>query len=176
MVPNKLLDHYLKEIQNGEIKALASLYQDTKTSVYSFALSILKNKALAEETLQDVYIKIYENVNLYKPSDKPLAWILTITKNTAFTKLKKEKNNVDIDLYKDILSNTKNNTDNNLFLSYLFKHVNDEERTIIFLHIISGFKHTEIAKILDIPLGTVLSKYKRTMDKLKEIGKEDYER
>ena len=173
MVPNKLLDKYLKGIKDGDKDALANLYNETKSSVYAYALSILKNKALAEEVLQDTFVNIYENANLYNSNNKPLAWILTITKNNALMKLRKEKNNIDIDLFKETISNTKDNIDNKLFLSYLFEHVSDSEREIVLLHAISGFHHREIATFLNLPLGTVLSKYKRTLNKLKSIAKED---
>ena len=76
LVPNKTLDKYLYSIQKGDKDALSRLYIETKSSVYAYALSLLKNKALAEEVLQDTYIKIYENANLYTSKNKPLAWIL----------------------------------------------------------------------------------------------------
>ena len=173
MVPNKILDKFLKEIANGNKKALESLYNETKTAVYGYILSILKNKSLAEEALQDTYIKIWENSYLYKKQDKPLAWIFTIAKNISLMKIRKEKNHFDIDDLKEVLKVNKTNIDDRLFLSYLFSNVSDEERDIIVLHAVSGFKHKEIAKMMDIPLGTVLSKYKRTICKLKNIAKED---
>ena len=173
MVPNKVLDNYLKEIANGNKDALSSLYNDTKVAIYGYILSILKNKTLAEEAIQDTYIKIWENSYLYKSNKKPLAWIFTIAKNISLMKIRKEKNHTDIDDLKEILSSSKTNIDDKLFLSYLFSNVSDEERNIVILHVVSGFKHTEISKMLDLPLGTVLSKYKRTLNKLKNIAKED---
>ena len=172
MVLNKLLDTYLEGIKEGNKDSLANLYNETKSSVYAYALSILKNKVLAEEVLQDTFINIYENANLYNSKNKPLAWILTITRNNALMKIKKEKNNIDIDLFKEVISNTKDNIDNKLFLSYLFEHVSDTDREIVLLHAVSGFHHREIASFLNLPLGTVLSKYKRTLNKLKLVAKE----
>ena len=173
MVPNIILDNYLKEIENGNKEALSSLYTDTKTAVYGYILSILKNKHLAEEALHDTYVKIWESSYLYKSNNKPLAWIFTIAKNISLMKIRKEKNHSDIDDLNEVLNSKETNIDDRLFLSYLFSKVSDEERTIVILHVVSGFKHHEIAKILDIPLGTVLSKYKRTMEKLRNIDKED---
>lgn len=173
MVPNKILDKLLKEVTNGNKKSLEVLYNETKSAVYGYILSILKNKSLAEEALQDTYIKIWENSYLYKKQDKPLAWIFTIAKNISLMKIRKEKNHSDIDDLKEILTINKTNIDDRLFLSYLFSNVSDEERNIVILHVISGFKHKEISQMLDIPLGTVLSKYKRTISKLKNIAKED---
>ena len=50
----------------------------------------------------------------------------------------------------------------------------DEERQIIVLHVVSGFKHREIAKMMNLPVGTVLSKYKRTINKLQALQKEGF--
>ena len=87
MVPNKLLDIYLERIKDGDKLSLENLYNLTKDSVYAYSLSILKNKHLAEEVLQDTYINIYENANLYNSRNKPLAWILTITRNNCLKKI-----------------------------------------------------------------------------------------
>jgi RNA polymerase sigma-70 factor (ECF subfamily) len=46
--------------------------------------------------------------------------------------------------------------------------LSDEERQIVILHAVSGVKHREIAKIMEMPLPTVLSKYNRAMKKLKK--------
>lgn len=173
MVPNKVLNYYLKEIVNGNKDALSSFYNDTKTSVYGYILSIVKNKSLAEEVLQDTYIKIWENAYLYKNDSKPMAWVFTIAKNNSLMKIRKEKHHQDIDDLKEVLSIKSNKSDDRLLLSYLFKDIKDEERQIIILHLVSGFKHKEIAKMMELPLGTVLSKYKRTIEKLKNVYKED---
>ena len=76
-----LIENYIKDISKGDKEALSKLYEVTKSSVYGFALSILKNMHDAEDVLQEVYVKIYENASLYQANKKPLAWILKITKN-----------------------------------------------------------------------------------------------
>ena len=57
--------------------------------------------------------------------------------------------------------------------SYL-KLLSDEERQIVVLHAISGFKHHEIAKVLKLPLPTVLSKYSRALKKLRNMMGKEY--
>ena len=173
LAPNKVLDNLLNGISKGSKYALNDLYVETKTAVYAYALSILKNKENAEDVLQETYITIWEKIDTYRSSGKPLAWILTITKNLALMKFRKEKKNVDIDLYKDILSKESDNTIDKLFLSKLFEELSDDEREIVILHAVSGFKHREIARIMNISIGTVLSKYKRTIEKLKRLAKEE---
>ena len=168
--PETSLEKCIKDISFGDKDALSTLYNLTKTSVYGFALSILKNMHEAEDVLQEVYIRIYENASFYNPNGKPLAWILTITKNLAFMKLRKNRNHVDLNELHEISADHKeiNNAENKILLASVFEHISDEERNILILHAVSGFKHREIAKILEIPLTTVLSKYNRTIKKIKK--------
>lgn len=170
-----LLEEYIENISYGSKEALSNFYEITKVSVYGFALSILKNKHDAEDILQEVYIKIYENASTYQKSGKPLAWILTITKNLSLMRLRKEKNNSNIDELKEIISCSKyqNDAETKLLLSTVFNYISEEERQILILHAVSGFKHKEISKILDIPTSTVLSKYNRAIKKIKKAMNEE---
>ena len=172
---NYILDQYINDIALGNTDALALLYRATQVSVYGFALSILKNIHEAEDILHDVYIKIYENASTYQNNGKPMAWILTITKNLSLMKLRKNKNNIDIDEILDFFP-TKHehyNTETKLLLTVAFKYISDEERNILMLHAVAGYKHREIAKLLEIPLSTVLSKYNRTIKKIRNFISEE---
>ena len=170
-----LIEKLIKNVGEGDKEALSALYEHTKTAVYGFSLSILKNTHEAEDVLQEVYIKIYESASVYQSKGNPLAWILTITKNLSLMKLRKNKNHKDVDELKEILADNTNTdiAENKMLLSSVFEHISDEERNILMLHAVSGFKHREIAKMLEIPLATVLSKYSRAIKKIKErMGEE----
>lgn len=168
-----LLEKSIENIANSNKVALTELYEATKSSVYGFALSILKNSSDAEDVLQETYIKIYENAASYQANGKALAWILTITKNLAYMKLRKKKDTIDIEEAHDVLS--KNNShEDKIVLETAFRCLSEQERNILILHANSGFKHREIAKVLKLPLSTVLSKYHRAIKKMKlMINKED---
>ena len=170
-----LIENYIKDISKGDKEALSKLYEVTKSSVYGFALSILKNMHDAEDVLQEVYVKIYENASLYQANKKTLAWILKITKNLALMKIRKNKNHNNIDDFRETLSDYKEITDNEdkMLIVTIFEEISDEERNIIVLHSVSGFKFREISKLLEMPLATVLSKYNRAIKKIKErMGEE----
>ena len=62
--------------------------------------------------------------------------------------------------------------ENEMVLEKAFEILNKQERTIVVLHMIDGLKHREISKITGIPLSTVLSKYNRSLKKLREFIKE----
>ena len=185
LVPNvdecqeSLLEKYIKDISFGNKDSLSDLYNVTKTSVYGFALSILKDLHEAEDVFQEVYIKIYENASFYQANGKPLAWILTITKNLALMRLRKKRNHMDLAELNEILADNKgvNDTETQMLISTVFEYISDEERNILILHSVSGFKHREIAKMLGIPLATVLSKYNRAIKKIKKrMGEDIYEK
>jgi len=53
-----------------------------------------------------------------------------------------------------------------MVLAAAFHVLTEEERTIVLLHAVSGFKHREIAQFLSKPLATVLSKYRRAIKKI----------
>lgn len=175
---NHHIEKIISEIKNGSIEALSELYISTKETVYGFALSILKNSQEAEDVLQEVYIRIHKSADLYEPTGKPVAWILTITKNLAYMKIRQNKNHVDInELENHLIVNLNENIENRLFIKTVFSYISDEERNILTLHSISGFKHREIAKILSMPLATVLSKYNRAIKKIKKrMSEEEYEK
>ena len=61
-----------------------------------------------------------------------------------------------------------------IVLAAAINSLGDEERQIVTLHALTGMKHREIAELLDLPLATVLSKYRRALIKLKKyLTKED---
>ena len=164
------VNNYLERIALNDIEAFNELYNLINNNVYSFALSILKNNEDAKDVMQEVFITIYHNAYKYQNQNKPMAWILTITKNIAYTKIRNNKKTINVDEIEFI---TKPNHDDKILVEYLLNNLTTEERNIIILHAMNGFKFYEIAKILDLKLTTTLSKYHRAIKKLKELIKEE---
>lgn len=164
------LSSYIFQIANDDIEALHKLYELINKSVYSFALSILRNHDDALEVMQDTFVSVYNNADRYENKDKPMAWILTITKNLSYMKLRKSKVMSDID---DLVFASNDNHDDKLLVKYLLDKLTKEEREIVILHVVNGFKFHEIAKLLNLKLSTTLSKYHRAIKRIKEIVKEE---
>jgi RNA polymerase sigma-70 factor (ECF subfamily) len=163
-------------ISKGDKTALGSLYAQTKTAAYGFALSILRNRDDAEDVLQDTYVKIYDSASEYRPLGKPMAWILTITRNLCLMKLRRDKRiaaqSEDVWDPPDPKDPIANGADR-VVLQAALEILSDEERQIVTLHAVAGQKHREIASILELPLSTTLSKYHRALSKLKKYLEED---
>lgn len=168
------LDQYLQGIAKGNQKELGRLYEQTRSAVFGFALSILKNTQDAEDILQEVYVKIYTSAHAYKSKGKPMAWILTITRNLALMRIR-EKNKTTLMPTEEIQDEyqTAVTDEDRMVLKAMLTDLKDEERQIVMLHSITDLKHREIALIMDLPLPTVLSKYNRAIKKLRKIIKED---
>lgn len=172
---NKRVEDLILQIANGDKNAVGDLYEFVKTDVYAYALSKLKNKTDAEDVLHDTFVNVYKYACKYKPIGKPMAWIITIERNLIKRWFQLQVRTAVID---DSLENTFYRSDfeseriNSEFLRELLKTLSEEEREIISLHVVSGFKHKEIARLLCKPLSTVLSKYNRAIKKLKVIIKE----
>ena len=88
---NISLDDYILGIADGDTKYLEKLYGATKTYVFGYAFSILKNINDSEDVMQDVFLNIYKNANFYSSKNKPMAWIITITRNLCLEKLRRKK-------------------------------------------------------------------------------------
>ena len=166
-------ERLILELAGGERRALAELYRQTDSAVYGFALSILKDPHAAEDVMQDTYLKILDSAQSYAPMGKPMAWILTITRNLAYQRLRRAKRETaaeDIPEEADhaILSEE---TENKMILETALKTLGEEERQIVMLHAVSGLKHREIAALLGLGLPTTLSRYHRALAKLqKQLG------
>ena len=165
------MDDLLFRIAAGEQAALAQLYEHTQASVFGFALSILKNTHDAEDVLHDCYVAVWQGAAGYRSRGKPLAWILTVTRNLCLQQLRTRSRVADLapEDWKPYLADKEGVTlEDRSILRSCMEQLRDEERQIVTLHALSGFKHREIAAILQLPLPTVLSKYHRAVKRLKQ--------
>ena len=166
------LDTYIRRIAAGDTRALENLYHETHTSVYAYVISVLKNVHDAEDVLHDCYLAVHSAAANYSSSGKPMAWIITIAKNLCLMKLRERKKKAEVE-DEDFFINAQYNEDSRLtpedafILNECMNELSDEERQIVVLHVVSGFKHREIASFLNMALPTVLSKYHRALKKLK---------
>ncbi|MBR2315253.1 MAG: RNA polymerase sigma factor [Clostridia bacterium] len=167
-------DELIVKIAQGDQDAFHKLYEETSSLVFGYALSILKDKHKAEDVMQDTYIKVYSNAGSYTGKGKPMAWILTITRNLALMNFRqKQHENIDDDQYQSIYDMPHIHSENKMLVDHLLSRLSDEEREIVMLHAMSELKHREIAALMELPLSTVLSKYNRAIAKLREFMKEE---
>lgn len=164
------LEELMAGLAAGDRESLAQLYHRTRAAVYGLALSILGSGHDAEDVTQDTYVTAWEKCHLYRPQGTPMAWLLTITRNLARMKLRDRGRTQDLgeEQWQAIPAQSPSvTTEDRAVLEAALNILSDQERQIVILHAASGLKHREIAKLLELPLPTVLSKYRRALSKLK---------
>lgn len=165
------LDALLSRVAAGDRDALALFYEQTRGAVYGYALSILRNEQDALDAVHDSYLLIVKNASKYKTQGKPMAWVFTIVKNTCLQQLRVRRKTdgfVQEQAFHVELS-AEMNADDRLTLTACMEGLSEEERQIVVLHAVAGLRHREIAQMMDLPLATVLSKYHRSLKKLRAI-------
>ncbi len=164
----KQIDKLLVKISQGDNAAFGELYLKTKNGVFSFLYSYFRNYENTEDAMQTVYLKIKLNIDRYVHGTNGAAWILQIAKNQALNELGKSKR-VE---YGDGVTETVRPQTVGEITEIMGKVLSEEEQCIVTLHVLWGYRHREIAEQLGCPTGTVTSKYKRSIAKLKKALKE----
>ncbi len=166
-------ERLFERIRQGEQDAFRELYEVSYRPLYAFLLSHTMNSDDAQDLLQDTYIQIYKNCHMYKEQGNPMAWMMKIAKNLFLMKCRKDKEagiNYD-DLENELGFEDMSSVENRMVLEKMFELLSVDDRNLIIMHDISGMKHREIAKLMDLPLGTVIARYNRGIRKLrKEFG------
>ena len=165
------LEQLLALIAEEDKIAFERFYRLTDKMIYGFILSILRNPYDAEDAMQDTYLRIRASAHLYQAKGKPMAWVFTIARNLCLMKIRKNKQHEEssYDLLEyEIAADSKGSVEDRMVLNQVLQTLNETERQIVILHAANGLKHREIALILDMPLPTVLSKYARSIAKLKK--------
>lgn len=169
---NEIDEGLFERIASGDDEAFAELYYATYKQVFAFLLSLTKNREDAEDLLQNTYIKVRNGSHLYNRQGTPKAWIMKIAKNLYLDYVRKYGKcaQVDYELVENYISeNNSNYSENKMIIHDALKKLNEQETTIIVMHIYDGLKHKEIAEILGMPLATVLSKYNRSLKKMRKV-------
>lgn len=158
-------------------QALATLYKLTSAELYAVLLRILKNKTLAEETLQEAYMNIWKKADTYHhQKGEPMAWIVSIARYRALDILRQQKTRQQYeDLYeieKTIQSpqfdETITDQDEAVVLGECLDRLQTDARRSVVMAYCEGYTHQELSEHLGKPIGTVKSWIRRSLKHLQE--------
>ena len=170
-IDDKELEKIFFDIKQNKIHGIEELYSKYKKMIYCIAFSILKNQEDSEDIMQMIFAKIYEMENSKLPTNNYASWIYSITKNETINFIKKKKNDVPLDKIYEISddNNELNKVIDNIEFNRLISKLNDKEKEIITLKILSDFSFEEIGKMLKEPVGTVKWRYYKSIYCLRAI-------
>ncbi len=140
---------------------------------------ILKKEELAEEVLQDVFLKVWDKIESYDPSKGRLfTWMLNIARNQAIDKTRskefsKGKKTGDIDNFVNRIDREGyvEQKVESIGLPEMLKVLPDDQRFIIDQHYLKGYTQAEIAEEFNLPLGTVKTRMRLAMKGLRTLLK-----
>jgi RNA polymerase sigma-70 factor (ECF subfamily) len=164
----------IRRIIRQDQHALMELYQMYGGLVYGLALRVLQNPGMAEEVTQDIFLKVWQQPDRWNPElGQFSSWLLTITRNAAIDRLRKERHApVQGMEHVEAASHTPGidaHWYDGQVLVNLLEQLPVEQRQLIELAFYQGFTHSELAERLRLPLGTVKTRLRMGLQKLKTL-------
>lgn len=157
--------------KGGDINAFTILYSRYQKKLYSYAFYRLGNSADAEDAVSDCVLSAFEQISQLKSAEAFSSWIFRILYCCCTSAMKNQINQRhmdDIADHENMLCITYDETDEQIELKKALALLNEEEREIVLLSVVAGFKSREIAKINGMTAGSVRSKLSRSLAKMKD--------
>jgi RNA polymerase sigma factor (sigma-70 family) len=159
-------EELIQHLLSGDSKRFEILYDHFSPVLFGITKKIVKNEELAEDVLQDGFLKIWSNAGSYDPKKARLfTWMLNIVRNTAIDhlrskqgKLEKKNQPMEAVAILSMPSLTTETSHEHIGLKKIVGELKQDQHEIINLAFFEGYTQDEISKKLQIPLGTVKTK------------------
>jgi RNA polymerase sigma-70 factor (ECF subfamily) len=167
----------INRIRLGDTVAFETLYHKYKGPVYRTALAIIRDPQVAEEILQDCFLRVYRYIDRVN-GNYPLApWLHRITVNLCYNRLERKRHfSVPLEdvvgfLRLDARHLPESTVERKELRTMVREHIaqlSPKYRAVLVLYYLQGFSQKEVAAILDCPVGTVKSRLHYACRKLRE--------
>jgi RNA polymerase sigma-70 factor (ECF subfamily) len=167
----------MRRVAARDEQAFKELYQEYGKAIYSLAYRILQNAGSAEEVTQDAFLKVWQQRTRWDPERGKLKnWLLTITQFTAIDRLRQERRqpNLHPEPVEDmderiVISLNELRWQEGTALRMLIAQLPAEQAVLIDLAFFQGMSHNDIAVTTNIPLGTVKTRLRTGIQRLREL-------
>jgi len=173
---SKLID-YLDSAAAGDRLAFEKLYDATSAKLFGVILRILKDQTIAEEVLQDVYVKIWRQAHSFDARRaSPITWMATIARNSAIDEVRRSSRHTQPPDYDfDAIPDGAPAQDAALIATELgtrlercLQALEARHRDIVKLAYLEGLSREDLSERFGLPLGTVKTWLRRSLQRLKE--------
>ena len=169
-----LEDHIVQLLEAGDQAAINLLYENYSDSLYGVILKITKNEELAQDALQESFVKIWRNAKKYDSTKAKLfTWLHRIARNTAIDKLRSFNNRfhkeVQIDKSDVYILPTASLNQDVIDLREQVTKLEEKYQIVLNALFFEGMTQQEASEELDIPLGTIKSRLKIGLRDLRKI-------
>jgi RNA polymerase sigma-70 factor, ECF subfamily len=171
--PEIELAQLLQKCAARDAAAFRTLYDKTSPLVFARLMRMLRRRSVAEEVLQDVYVRIWERASQFEAHrGRALAWMVTIARYCAIDLMRRERLTLVSDDSLAEIADDAATEDGGIEKPNNFDHcigqLNDNTRKCLTLAFVEGRSHDEIARLTTNPLGSVKSWIRRGLLALKE--------
>ena len=170
----------IRDCQEGRIRGLRVLYDRYKDRVFRTCLRILGDRHVAEDTTQEIFLRVFSKASSFNGRSTFSTWLYRLAVNHSLNALRKERTWREIRLQDGSVPDAHPaptpppdqvlvETDRLDMLTNLLAALSAEYRAVIVLREIEGLRYREIAEVLEIPEGTVMSRLSRARLELKKV-------
>lgn len=171
------LEQLVEKFREKDVAAFETLYGMYAENICGVINTIVRNEGRSQEICQDVFVKIWNNAASYNASKgRFFTWILNIARNAAIDEIrsrsyKNEKKNLSADYFVNVLESKEEVSDSTVEtkgLKKLIKNLMEKCVQLIELLYFRGYTQKEAAEELAIPLGTIKTRNRSCISKLRE--------
>lgn len=171
------LETLVEQFKQKDEKAFEQLYNMYSKSMQGVIFNIVRDNDVAEEVMQDVFIKAWHKSDSYSSSKgRFFTWILNIARNAAIDKtrsknFKKSKQNLNSDFFVDIIEGSDNldNKTDAIGISKFIGKLAEKCKEVINLLYFKGYTQTEASEALNMPIGTIKTRNRNCIKELRSI-------
>jgi len=165
------LDDRLERSALGDQFAFEEIVRQHQGMVFGMACHFLRDRSLAEELAQEVFLNLHQNLGSIKSPEHLVFWLRKVTSHRCIDQSRRWKVRPPVSL-EDVPEPSIDATENDLFLSEMLRRVVDtlpeKARLVVILRYQEDLDPGEIASVLDMPLNTVKSHLRRSLSSLRD--------
>lgn len=177
----------VKECQLGDKSAYEKLVQRYKRQIYQLAFQLSGSHYYAHEISQETFIQLYHSIKMFKGNSKFFTWLRRITINLSINYLKRELRHEHAYLEEEVIAKydkfsiqgSVNNPVEEVEAHELAQQIKEAmellpitEKIVFILRVQQGLSYKEISKMIDCPIGTVMSRLNGARRKLRDTLKD----
>lgn len=167
--------HLLSATAQGDRLAFANLYRQTAGQLYAISLQMLRRRDLAEEAVQEAYVRIWHNAGDYQQEKGTvLTWMISIVRYRALDMLRaaKSRRETGDELLEEAEDDRTPERElyqqrDRVHIDRCMERLEDAQRNAIELAYFRGLTHMEVCEQMETPLGTIKTWIRRGLERLK---------
>jgi RNA polymerase sigma-70 factor, ECF subfamily len=175
------IEGYIARVALGDRAAFDALYNAVSAKLFGVSLRVLNNHTEAEDVLQEVFVKIWRNANRYSANGlSPMTWLITIARNTAIDRLRKQRMAVtgldqavelaDAKPGPEAIAVARSEGGR---ISLCLDRLDANKSKAVQMAYLDGYSYAELSDHFNVPLNTVRTWLRRSLLKLKECLSND---